>query len=505
MKKPILLLLTATLFHFLAPAFSVAQNFSDAEIKRWNKQAKNVTIIRDTWGIPHVYGKTDADCVFGIMYAQCEDDFRRVENGYIDMLGRSAEVKGKNNIYNDVYTRLVIDSAEAVEDYHNSPAWLKKLLHAFADGMNYFLYKNPHVKPALIQRFEPWYPLLWTDGSMGHINTAGVTVTEVRKFYSALESAGSGMSATGAGIFASGELDDDYAESSDGVMTDLLRDMHSGSNGFAIAPSKSESGNAMLFINPHVSFYYRPEVHVISKEGLNAYGALTWGQFFVYQGFNERLGWMHTSGYSDVADAYEEEVVKKGDSLYYLYEGSLRPVKKKIFRIKYKEGNEIKEQEVTGYFTHHGPVMANRNGKWISVKALNRNINGLLQSWLRTKARNFAEFKQTMEFKANPTNNTMYADSDGNISYWHGNVIPKRDTSFNWLLPVDGTIAATEWKGMHALDEIVQVHNPSNGWIQNCNSTPFAAAGANSPRKEDYPFYMATEAENFRGINALRI
>src|SRR5215203_1289615 len=124
----------------IIPFQLLSQSFSKEEISRWEKQSKNVSIIRDNWGIPHVYGKTDADAVFGLMYAQCEDDFKRVEMNYIEKLGRLAEVKGSSELYNDLYLKLIIDSAGAVTDYNNSPAWLKKLLNSFADGINFYLH-----------------------------------------------------------------------------------------------------------------------------------------------------------------------------------------------------------------------------------------------------------------------------------------------------------------------------------------------------------------------------
>lgn len=457
-----------------------AQDFSKTEISQWELQAKRVTIIRDNWGIPHVYGKTDADAVFGLMYAQCEDDFKRVESNYIDILGRTAEVGGVNDIYSDLFTKLVIDSAGAIADYKKSPAWLKKLLNAYAAGMNYYLYKHPQVKPALLRRFEPWYPLMWTDGSIAAINTGGVTTGELKSFYTGDNSTVS-------------------------VAAPNPEDIHTGSNGFAIAPARSASGKPLLYINPHVTFYFRPEVHMVSEEGLNAYGAVTWGQFFVYQGFNEHCGWMHTSGYADVADMYAEQVVKQDNKLFYRYEKKLRPVKQQTFTLSYKEGSTMRSKQVTTYSTHHGPVMAKRNGQWISVKAVNRHMNGLIQAWQRTKSTNFASFKKNMQLLSNASNNTVYADNQGNIAYWHGNFVPRRDTSFDWSKPVDGTIKATEWKGLHALDETIHLYNPASGWIQNCNSTPFTASGSSSPKKAAYPSYMSTEPENFRGINAVKV
>ena len=213
-----------------------AQPFTGAEISRWQDEAKRITIIRDNWGIPHIYGKTDADCVFGLMYAQCEDDFKRIELNYIEKLGRLSELNGDKDLYKDLLNRLVIDSAGAVADYKNSPPWLRKLMNAFSDGINYYLSRNPTVKPALLNRFKPWYSLLWTDGSIGAINTGGLNENDLKDFYS------------GNSPVAENQLD-------------FPDENITGSNGFAIAPSRTGSGHAMLYINPHVSFYFRPEVH----------------------------------------------------------------------------------------------------------------------------------------------------------------------------------------------------------------------------------------------------
>jgi acyl-homoserine lactone acylase PvdQ len=149
--------------------------------------------------------------------------------------------------------------------------------------------------------------------------------------------------------------------------------------------------------------------------------------------------------------------------------------------------------------------MAKRNGQWASVRSYNRSLTGLIQSWQRTKSTGFASFKKTMELCSNTSDNTVFADDKGNIAYWHGNYVPRRDKSLNWTRPVDGTTSATEWQGLHTLDEIVHAYNPSSGWIQNCNSTPFTVSGSSSPKKEDFPIYMAPDGENFRGINAARV
>jgi acyl-homoserine-lactone acylase len=485
-----------------------------ADLTRWETEAKNVTIIRDKWGIPHIYGKTDANAVFGLMYAECQQDFPRVERNYLEVLGRQAEAYGESYLYNDVMMRLIYDSTKAMEDYQKSPDWMHKLLDAFADGVNFFLYKHPDVKPLALKRFEPWYPLMFTDGSVSATSTGGLRVEEIKDFYGGnmnrvskvsdiermilkdrgIKTPGDGGGDGGnAGVEAGGR---------DGW---LPVDAERGSNGFALAGFRTASGNTELYINPHVPFYFRLEVQLVSDEGLNTYGAVTWGQFFVYQGFNAHCGWMHTSSLADVADVYAEKVQRQGDGWVYAYEGETRPVASRPFTVYYMRNDSVFAMPLKGYYTHHGPVLASRGGKWMSLRENNRSLNALLEAWLITKANTFDEYRQAMDLRANTTNNTVYADDQGNIAYWHGNFMPRRDTAYDWSLPVDGSIAATEWKGIHELDEIVHSFNPATGWIENCNSTPYSSSGRASPVRGKYPVYMAPDGENFRALNAVRL
>ncbi len=456
-----------------------AQKINPKEVLRLEKAAQQVNIIRDNWGIPHIYGKTDADAVFGLLYAQCEDDFKRIEMNYIEKLGRLSEIKGQSVLYNDLEIRLLIDTEEAKSDYKKAPLWLKKLLNSYADAINFYLYKHPEIKPALLTHFDPWFPLLWTDGSIGAISTADLSTGDLKAFYS--------------------------GNNDKVAYTEREKNVQTGSNGFAFAPSKTADGNSILYINPHTTFYFRPEVQVTSEEGLNAYGAVTWGQFFIYQGFNENCGWMHTSSNVDVADMYAEKISNKKGKLFYEFDNKLLPVIEKEITINYAENGKLIPKKIKTYFTNNGPIMAKRDGKWISLKSMNRSMNSLIQSWVRTKAKSFDDYKKAMDLKANTSNNTVYADNKGNIAYWHGNFIPIRDKTFNWSKVVDGSISSTQWKGLHEVDETVHLYNPVNGWLQNCNSTPYSVAGENSPKEENYIPYMAPDGENFRGINAVRI
>ncbi|WP_082551722.1 penicillin acylase family protein [Massilia sp. Root351] len=467
----------------VAPAAAAA--LPKAEAARLKALAQRVTILRDKWGIPHVYGQTDADAVFGLLYAQAEDDFPRVELNFINAMGRLAEVQGETALYRDLRMKLFISPAGLKAQYAASPAWLKKLMQAWADGLNYYLLTHPSVKPALITHFAPWMALSFSEGSIGG-DIESVDLKELERFYGQAPQTGApGPAATLAGS----DLDHEP----------------SGSNGFAIAPAISKSGNALLMINPHTSFYFRPEVQLSSQEGLNAYGAVTWGQFFVYQGFNDRLGWMHTSGGGDVIDEYLETVSGRDGKFFYKYGHEERPLKAVQLRLPYKSAGGMAEKTVTAYFTHRGPVVRSVGGRWVSVSLMNEPLKALQQSWLRTKARSYAEFHKVMELRTNSSNNTVYADSDGNIAYFHGNFIPVRDPRFDYRKPVDGSDPATDWKGLHAVKDTIQLFNPKNGWIQNTNSTPFTAAGVYSPKASDYPAYMAAQPENARGIHAVRV
>ncbi len=475
---------------------STIQNSSTSEKQRWEKHVANTNIIRDEWGIPHIYGKTDADAVFGLMYAQCEENFPQIEKNYLEMLGRLQELKendisstkNEGKIYADLMMKLIQDSVDAINDFNNSPAWFQKLLQAHADGINYYLSKHPNVRPEVITKFKPWYHLMWTDGSVSPTRTGGINEADVASFYGQTK---------GTATYQKSYLTSPY---------DMEEKTLKGSNGFAIAPKHSKSGNAMLYINPHVPFYFRSEMHMVSDQGLNVYGAVTWGQMFIYQGFNEHCGWMHTSSYADVADVYEEKISKSNHGFNYEYDQKQLPISTREIEIKYYDQGILKSKIFATYKTHHGPIMGSKEGKWLSLHENNRSLNALLECWNRTKSKSIAEYTTALNLLANNSNNTVYADAQGNIAYWHGNFMPKRnDPSLDYTRPVDGSIKATDWNGVHALNEIVQSINPINGWIQNCNATPYNVAGKNSPKQENYPSYMAPDGENPRGLNAVRL
>jgi acyl-homoserine-lactone acylase len=450
-----------------------------SEVELWRKRAQRVTITRDEWGIAHVRGKTDADAVFAMVYAQAEDDFPRIERNYLIALGRLAEAEGEKEIWRDLRARLYMDPRDLEARYAASPPWLKRLMEAWAGGLNFYLATHPEVKPRVLTRFEPWMALSFTEGSISS-NIERIPLSGLQAFYSKAEHV---------------------------VAAELQQEREpGGSNGFAIAPANTKDGKALLLINPHTSFFFRAELQMSSDEGLNAYGAVTWGQFFVYQGFNEHAGWMNTTSGVDVVDEFLEKVVRRDDRLVYQYGDQERPITAVPVTVQYRmPDGTLAARTFNTFRTHRGPVIREEGGRWVSFAMMHKPVEALQQSYLRTKVKDYASFMKVAELQANSSNNTIFADRRGNIAYFHPQFIPVRDDRFDYSKPVDGSDPATDWKGLHRLSEAPHLLNPPNGWIQNTNNWPFSAAGPHSPKASDYPRYIDVYGENPRGVHAMRV
>jgi len=458
-----------------------APALASPETDRWAKHAAAVTINRDDFGIPHIKGKTDADAVFGMMHAQAEDDFNRVETNFINAMGRLAETEGETAIWRDLRMKLFIDPAELQVQYKTAPGWLKSLCTAWADGLNHYLATHPGVKPRVISHFEPWMALSFSEGSIGG-DIESINLGRLESFYTGQKVA---LSAVERG-------------------SELLEP--AGSNGMALAPTRSTSGDALLLINPHTSFYFRSEAKVESGQGLDAYGASTWGQFFVYQGFNRNVGWMHTSSGVDNIDEFALTVEKKGGKYHYLHGTTWRPLAEKSITVPYKAADgSMKTRVFTTWRSHHGPVIRSENGKWIAIALMHRPVAALEQSFLRTKTSDLASYLQVASRRANSSNATLFASSKGEIAYLHPQFVPIRDPKFDWRKPVDGSDPATDWQGEHSLDQLPSVANPNSGFVFNVNNWPWTAAGPDSPKQAAFARYMDSAGENPRGPNALRL
>ena len=451
-----------------------------AEVDRWKAQAARITITRDDWGIAHVRGVSDADAVFGAIYAQAEDDFNRIETNYLANLGRLAEAEGESALWQDLRARLFTDPDQLKAAYADAPAWLKALMVAWADGLNFYLATHPDRHPRVLARFEPWMALSFTEGSIGG-DVEKVNVKALEALY------GMGREAK--------------------LAADLRYREPQGSNGFAIAPKNTAAGHALLLINPHTSFFFRSELQMQSDAGLNAYGASTWGQFFIYQGFNDKAGWMHTTSGVDSVDEFAESITLRDGRPFYRVGSGERPMVQRPITLAYRTANGGRaSRTITTFASRHGPITRVEDGKWIATAMMVKPIAALEQSFLRTKAVDYASFVKVAGLQANSSNNTLFADAKGEIAYLHPQFVPVRDDRFDYTRPVDGSDPAADWRGLTPLARLPQVKDPASGWIMNVNDWPWQAAGvSDSPRREDFPRYMDQVGPNARTPHALMV
>jgi acyl-homoserine-lactone acylase len=289
-----------------------------------------------------------------------------------------------------------------------------------------------------------------------------------------------------------------------------------GSNGIALAPSRTRDGHALLLINPHTSFFFRAEQQVTSEEGLNVYGAATWGQFFIYQGFNSHVGWMHTTSGADSVDELAETVrpasaalvpqVKMPGSYEVRTNGNQWTSlgQREITLAVRQSDGTLKPRSFRIYESDNGPIVREENGKWIAVRMMNRPLGALWQSFFRTKANDLKGFLAVAAMRANSSNNTLFADDKGEIAYLHPQFVPPRDDRFDWRKPVDGSDPATRWSEVAKAVE-PRVINPASGWVYNTNDAPWTAAGPDSPKASDFPRYMDQAGENARGAHAVAL
>lgn len=433
--------------------------------------AQMVTIYRDTYGVPHVFGRTDASTVFGFAYAQAEDNFWRVEENFISALGRLSQVYGEASVNEDRLNHALEIPRLAQEEYARLDRHMRALCDAFAAGFNYFLTRHPEVRPRLLTRIEPWHTLAFI--RYNYYQNGFARDRNLRQ----------------------GGLQTAQNES------DL--NAHLGSNGWVIGPSKSASGHAMLFVNPHLPFFGPGQVyegHVHSDEGWNFTGYTRFGFPLPYVGHNENGGWVSTDNSADLQDVYFETFDDPARPLAYKYGNGYRMATERVEEIRVKTAAGFESRRFTLRKTHHGPVLGARDGKLLTLRMAKFESDGWLREWYdMTNAKSLAALKRAMAPLNMLFGNVMYADRQGNTWYLYNGAVPRRDPRFDWTKPVDGSDPATEWQGYHTIGELPQLTNPKTGWMQNCNTTPFLLTSDGNPDPKRYPKYMVQEGDNPRG------
>ena len=433
--------------------------------------ARSVTIYRDTYGVPHVFGRTDASTVFGFAYAQAEDNFWRVEENFIFALGRASELYGDKSLDEDKLNHALEIPRLAREEYARLDGKMRAICDAFAAGFNYYLARHPEVRPRLLTKIEPWYALAF-----------------IRYNY-----------------YQNGFARDRIFRGTQLQTAEIEADLkaHTGSNGWAIGPTKSVTGHAMLFINPHLPFFGSGQVyegHVHSDEGWNFTGYTRFGFPLPYVGHNENGGWVSTDNAADLTDVYLETFDDPTRPLAYKYGNGHRIATERTEEIRVKTASGLETRRFQMRRTHHGPILSSRDGKFLAIRMAKFEADGWLREWYdMTKAKSLAALKRAMTPLNMLFGNVMYADRQGNTWYLYNGAVPRRDPRFDWTKPLDGSNPATEWQGYHTIEELPQLTNPKSGWMQNCNTTPFLLTDVGNPDPKDFPKYMVQESDNPRG------
>lgn len=469
--------------------------------------ADEVTIYRDEWGVPHVYGPTDASVVFGGAYAQAEDNWWQVEDNFVRAIGRGAEIYGEDALLDDYLVKGLEIVRRSIEEYQRAPARVRALYDAYAAGFNHFLDTHPDAERRLLDRVEPWHTLALIRFKYHHNEYLAYAGLRRQASQRALERDRVGRVAE-----PEGRSQDTTPLPSLAWPPGLVSpngERTRGSNEWALAGSRTASGYPMLLINPHVSFFglsTYTEVHLTSDEGLVFSGLTRFGFMLPYMGNNAHLGWAYTDNYGDHGDLYVEEIDTVARA--YRYGDGRRDLTTwtETIRVRGERGLEPRAFRFTK--THHGPILGRDDrDRPLAVRLAKLDEGGWFEQWYgMMRARSLNEWRTAAAVLNVPYMNTMYADRDGNILYIYNHAIPRRSLAYDWSRPVDGTDPGTEWEGYHALDELPQFLNPPSGFLQNTNSTPFTATDGIDAGPEDFPAYMVgTETDNRRAQRSRRV
>jgi acyl-homoserine-lactone acylase len=412
---------------------------------------KNVRIVRDTWGVPHITGKTDADVVYGLAWAQCEDDFITMQEQLIAGKGMYGELKGKDGLILDFAIKFMGLREEVDKRYPQdlSPEHLV-LLKAYVNAVNIFAQKYPE-EVLLPDAFPLTVQDILVGYLMGVANIAGADV----EFQTLMENK-------------------------------LPENPPSGSNAFAISGDRTDTGHTFLAINSHQpleGWYSWYEAHLHSEEGLNIIGGTFPGGLMIFHGVNEHLGWAMTVNDPDVTDIYRLEMSSEHDD-HYIVDGKEIPLIEKEYWSWMKVAGPLKIPIKQSCFESiYGPTFKTEQGVFAWRTSAVKDIRVSEQWFAMNKASNFTEFKKAIDMRYIPSTNIVYADKSNSIYYISNAKIPKRSTAYNWSTVLPGNTHATNWNEEYIeTDSLPQVLNPPSGFVFNTNNSPF-----NSTAPKDDP------------------
>ena len=468
------------------------------------------TIYRDGYGVPHVFGPTDASVMFGVAWAQAEEDWPAVERNFLRASGRGAELLGEEALADDYIARALEIPRLSREEYERSDPRMKALLDAYAAGFNAYLDAHSNAR-GLLERVEPWHTLELIRFKYHQLEFLAYAGFEEEYLERLLRDGWPGGGDASAAVTPASTTEDFHARSIMRFASTLrgpMGDIPLGSNEWALGPSRTADGTTMLLVNPHQSFFgveRYVEIHFHSDEGLEFSGLTRFGFLFPYMGNNARLGWTYTDNFADISDLYVERFDDPAQPLAYRYGDGTRTTETWTETVKVAGGGE---RTLRFWRTHHGSVVGlDEAGRPLAARIARLEDGGwFAQLDAMIRAQSLAEFQEAVGRLGIAYMNLMYADADGNIWYLYGSAVPRRDPSFAWREPVEGSDPRTEWGEFHPLADLPQVLNPPSGFLLNTNSAPFVATDSVGFAREDFPPYMiGGEENNARAVSSRRI
>lgn len=436
-----------------------------------------INIVRDSWGVPHIFADQDHEVAYGLAWANAEDDFFTMQELLIAGQGRSGKLLGKEGAKRDFLLHafkvkdIVNEKFESVftEEY-------KEYIDGYAQGINAFAASYP--EEVLLNGL---FPITGRDLVYGNVFAACIV--------------------SGGHVEVANILKGTY----DGGSTWM------GSNAMAFNENKTEDGSTILVVNPHqpmegpFSWY---EAHLCSNEGMNILGGLFPGGPAVFLGTNENLGWAHTVNKLDLVDVYKLKMSEDKKHMYQ-FDGEWFELEKRLTILKVKLSNllTVPVPKMT-YWSKHGATIKSKDGDFYSVRlGANQHVNTIEQIYRMNKASNFDEFYEALSMEAHPRYNVIYADKEGNVMYLNNGLIPIRNEDYNWASVLPGDTSATLWTEFHPIEERPQVINPNCGYVFNTNNTPFNATSASDNLNPmDYPAYFGFEAgDNNRSTRLVQL